>query len=159
MSKKLVHPIAKIREDKCPAIWLTWGVWSCICGGLVNTYLTARERHGRSEARIASGKRDPIFDSWRTEQLEWESALEVYRIGWAYNHPNDRNSDYFTTPAKLVTLGDKREERAYAEQLESMREGPKVKRDKAGEPYCEIKGDFHPINQPGRARSSWEMAI
>lgn len=159
MSKKLVHPIAKIREDKCPAIWLTYGVWSAIRNGLANTYITSRERHGRSEARIASGKRDAIFDSWRTETRDAETALELYRIGWAYNHPDNQNSDLFTSPEKLVEIGDKCEARAAAEQLEAMREGPTVVTDKAGQHYYETGGRYIPIDVPGRERSRWELDL
>lgn len=159
MSKKLKWPVAKIREDKCPAVWLTWGVWQAIRGGLVNTYLNARESHARSEARIAAHKRDDILDTWRADKSDAEHALELYRLGWAYNHPKNENSDLFKTPTTLIELGDKLEAKAYAEETEALREGPPIVRDEAGRAWFEQSGTFHPITGDGRARSRWELKL
>lgn len=161
--KKIVWPVAKIREDGCPAVWLSHGVWNVVRGGLVTSYLTNRQYHGRSEARIAIGKRDSILDSWRTEKQDAETALEVFRIGFKHNEPD--MSIYKDchckpiTPDGLVELGDKREAEAYNEELEKHREGPKVARDKAGNVYCEINHEFYPVTGEGRKRLSYEMAL
>ena len=126
MSKPLEWPLAKIRkEDKCPAIWFSWGVWHAVRAGLINSYLSARTHHGRSEARIAANKRDDILDVWRTELVNAKDALEIYRIGFAFNVPKpEEYPDLYITPANLVKLGDKHEREAFEQKLKDLWEGP-----------------------------------
>lgn len=125
MSKKLEWPLAKLRkEDKCPAVWLSWGVWMAIRDGLVRTYLNAYESLGRSDARIAANKRDDILDAWRSYQSDAKNALEVYRLGYNFNVKEP--SEFNWSPAKLVEQGRKLYEKAFDRQIDDMREGPKL---------------------------------
>ena len=127
MSKKLEWPLAKLRkEDKCPAIWLTWGVFIAIKGGLKGRYLNCLESKARSDARIAANKRDDILDVWRSDEREAEIALNLYRIG--FEHNITKPCEFNPSPAELAELGRKLYEKAFERQIDDMREGPKLEK-------------------------------
>lgn len=138
MPRKLKFPIAKVRQDGTPAIWLTFGNWMLLKDGILRKYVEIRESAGRARARNEARKR--FFATWRNHpRLEswhfldsthgwFESAgevLEIYRVG-AEAHPSsiDYSGRGALTADKLVEIGDKREHVAYCEELLEIKANP-----------------------------------
>jgi hypothetical protein len=128
MSKKLKFPVAKIRGDGTPAIWLTSTYWMILESGLRRDYCDRRKTIGnyraRCEARKALGdnwKSHPHLkawehlDSWPLYQSFTDSAFELYSVdcqAW--------ESLTSCTPDKLKELGDKWEKSGYDEEVKLL---------------------------------------
>lgn len=126
---KLKFPIAKIRDDGTPAIWLTFGNWLLLKDGILRKYVELRESLGRARARNEARKLFPV--TWhRHERLKsWDfldqtspwfdsshEVLELYRVG-AEAHPSTIDSSRGPlTVQKLVDIGAARERVAYCEE-------------------------------------------
>ncbi len=114
MSKKLPWPVAKVREDGVPAVWITFTNWMVIREGLVRAYLQERERGGARRARVEARQPD-VTDHIDFSQSNAEAALALYRVGWeAYNKVEERAGlNKLRSPESLAKLGDEAEMREY----------------------------------------------
>lgn len=115
-------PIAKIREDGTPAVWLTFTNWMIIEKGIVRTYLDNRESRGRVLARREL-KQPVICDVGGFEITYAEQSLELYRVGWqSHCQGRDYSAQLHPSPEDLVTRGDHAQERGYSGELEKLKQ-------------------------------------
>lgn len=134
--KQIKFPIAKIREDGTPAIWLTHTYWMVLESGIVRKYLERRELLGaylrRCEERKVLGenwksnkrlKDWASLDSWPSYLSDVETAMELFTVG--YEAWGRINSDYEHkwTPSKLQARGDQYEKKRYEEETKLIEEG------------------------------------
>ena len=127
---KLKWPVAKVREDGTPAIWLTHTNWLLLEDGIVRAYLDRRRYVGQYEARqiwrkqLGTGWREnkrladmATVDSWNYDS-DVEAAMELFEAGynaWRRYADQDLNGWHWT-PDKLRELGDRKQREAYAEE-------------------------------------------
>ena len=135
MSKKLPWPVAKVREDGTPAIWLTFTNWLVVKSGIQGTYLQERSHFGylraRNEARKKFGPgwqthpelgRCTLTDAWSPLFSHESAALELYRAGWnAWCATDEKSRGATLSPEQLVALGDKHERKGYEGEIERLK--------------------------------------
>ena len=115
-------PVAKVREDGTPAVWLTFTNWMIVEKGIVREYLENRESRGRVLARREL-KQPWVCDDAGFELSSAESALELYRVGWeAHSKGRSDAAQLHPTPEHLGLMGDKAQLRGYREQLEALQQ-------------------------------------
>ncbi|HVX56944.1 MAG TPA: hypothetical protein VHA37_04380 [Candidatus Saccharimonadales bacterium] len=133
MSRKLVWPVAKRRQDGTPAIWLTHTNWLLLKTGIVREYLDNREGHGRNllrrEARQKLGadwrsnahlKSWEYLDSWPTWLSNANAAMELFVAGYeAWKHVKGLDIKDWT-PESLRAAGDHHEQRGREEELKEL---------------------------------------
>jgi len=135
--KKHEFPIAKVREDGTPAIWLTHTHWLLLEPGIVRAYLENREHFGhrraRRQYREETGRTDhprikewQFLDSWPQDSSHAESAFALFQAGFdAWRHVSERNAQrvgpHYWTPDKLKAAGDRAEQRGFDEEQKLLR--------------------------------------
>lgn len=126
MSKKLKWPLAKVREDGTPAVWMGWRQWHVLRSPLVRAYCEARQRQGESRARKELNKADEILDhAFGTCAMGWDvdDAMELYTIlADAHMKPSDRENYRHLSPADLKELGDVHEKRGCEDRKKRIQE-------------------------------------
>ncbi len=134
MGKKLPWPVAKVRDDGTPAIWLTHNHWLILEEGIVRKYLAARGEVGLYNAR--QEQRREIGEAWRTNARlkEWEfldsalpafsndkDAMELFKVGYdAWSDVARRVGSKFWTPESLTAAGDRAEQTWHDEELKAI---------------------------------------
>jgi len=114
--KKLAWPIAKIREDGIPAVWLTFDNWLVIKDGIIRTYLLNREWRGAVLARREK-KRPDTLDTMPFELDNIKAAMALYEVAWqTYQKHID------LSPEALVTMGDRHQKQGYDNEIARLEE-------------------------------------
>ena len=107
MKTVLKWPVAQVREDGTPAVWLSHTNWLNIRDGLIRRYLQCREWLAVYEVIKEFGQTTNLEVMGTVMEKEnAATALELYSVG--YHAWKKHAPEFDTTPERLVQLGDAR---------------------------------------------------
>jgi hypothetical protein len=123
-------PLAQVREDGMPAVWLTHTMWTILRHNLVREYCSRREARGRHNARFQLNALDDFSDNFLSLFCEHDSekaAMELYKIGSdAYFKPEHAKEYNHVSTAGLVELGDKWQACGYKDEFNKITKADNV---------------------------------
>lgn len=117
-------PLASVRADGMPAVWLTHSMWTILRESLMREYLNSRRRTGERRGRVDAGKPEQFDQHFLDRYCEHDrakTAMELYQIGsQAYFKPEHREEYKHLSADDLLTLGNELETKARKETMAAL---------------------------------------